>query len=144
MIVPRSRLLFWFAAIVLPFALIGAVEPAFAAVSFLLIGLLVVVAAVDAIGARKSLAGISIELPPVARMSKDRDAKLEVRIRNEAQLRRPLRVALPLPREIPAESEELDVMLPAESVWSRLTWTCRPVRRGNFPLTSAYLEGNSP
>ena len=39
----------------------------------------------DAIGARRSLAGIGVELPAVTRMSKDREAKLELRIRNERQ-----------------------------------------------------------
>ena len=38
MIVPRSRLLFWVAAVVLPFALIGAVSPPAAGVSLLCIG----------------------------------------------------------------------------------------------------------
>jgi hypothetical protein len=77
MIVPRSRLLFWVAAIVLPFALIGAVAPVTAVISLAFIAGLFLVALGDALGARKSLAGIGIELPAVMRMSKDRAAKLE-------------------------------------------------------------------
>ena len=98
----------------------------------------------DAIRARTVLAGIGIALPEVARMSKDREAKLEVRIRNERQKPRTLRLALALPREIQSPQEEAFVALPGESEWSRLTWSCLPIKRGNYRLEEAYLEANSP
>src|SRR5436190_8601944 len=100
MIVPRTRLLFWFAAIVLPFALLGAVEPAAMPLSFGLIAGLALLAAIDAISGQGSVAGIGVELPPVARMSKDREGKLELRFRNGSQQPRALRVGLALPREV--------------------------------------------
>ncbi len=144
MIVPRSRLLFWVAAVVLPFAFLAAVAPNAAAVSLLFIAGLFLVAAVDAFGARKGLAGIGVELPALARMSKDREAKLELRIRNETQRSRTLRLGLPWPREIKAASEELVTLLPAQSEWSRLTWSCTPLKRGNYRLERAFIEGASP
>jgi uncharacterized protein (DUF58 family) len=144
MIVPRARLLFWTAVIVLPFAFLAAVSPAAFATSLLFIGGLFLVAIVDAAGARKNLGGIRVELPAVARMSKDRKGKLELRIRNEQQRQRWLRVGLSWPREIKAESEELDAMLPAQSEWSRLTWPCTPLKRGNYTFDTAFVEGESP
>ena len=144
MIVPRSRLLFWVAAIVLPFALIGAVVPATAAVSLLFIGGLFLVAIADAVGARNSLAGIDVELPRVARMSKDRDAKLELHIRNDGQRQKNLRVALDWPREIKSDSEELEAILPSQCVRSRLVWPCKPLKRGRYILNSAFVETSSP
>jgi uncharacterized protein (DUF58 family) len=144
MIVPRSRLLFWTAIIVLPFAFLATASPATAATSLLFIGALFLVAIADAVYARKNLAGISVELPPVTRMSKDREAKLELRIRNERQQKRLLRVGLPWPQEIKAASEELDAALPAQSEWSRLTWPCTPLKRGNYKFDLAYVEGASP
>jgi uncharacterized protein (DUF58 family) len=144
MIVPRFRLLFWVAVVVLPFALIGAVSPPAAGVSLLCIGGLLAVALADAIGAGKSLAGIGVELPPVVRMSKDRDAKLELRIRNEQQRQSHLRVALAWPHEIQTASETLDALLPAQSEWSRLAWPCTPLKRGNYRFDTAYVEGSSP
>jgi uncharacterized protein (DUF58 family) len=144
MIVPRSRLLFWVAAIILPFALIGAVVPATAAVSLLFIGGLFLVAIADAVGARNSLAGIDVELPRVTRMSKDRDAKLELHIRNDGQRQKKLRVALDWPREIKSDSEELEAILPSQSVRSRLVWPCRPLKRGRYNLNSAFIETSSP
>jgi uncharacterized protein (DUF58 family) len=144
MIVPRTRLLFWTAVIILPFAFLAAVSPAAFGASMLFIGGLLVVAIVDAVGARKNLGGIRIELPAVTRMSKDREAKLELRIRNEQQRQRQLRVGLPWPREIKAESTELDAMLPAQSEWSRLAWPCTPLKRGNYKFDTAFVEGSSP
>jgi len=144
MIVPRSRLLFWVAAIVLPFALIGAVAPATASGSLIFIAAFFLVAVADAIGARKSLAGIGIELPAVARMSKDREAKLELRIRNERQQQKKMRVALAFPREIQTDNEEIDTVLPAQSEWSRLAWACTPLKRGNYKLDSSFIESSSP
>ncbi|MGA3283779.1 MAG: DUF58 domain-containing protein [Verrucomicrobiota bacterium] len=144
MIVPRFRLLFWVAVVVLPFALIGAVSPPAAGVSLLCIGGLLAVVLADAVSAGKSLAGIGVELPPVARMSKDREAKLELRIRNERQRQCSLRVALAWPREIQTASEEIDALLPAQSEWSRLAWPCTPLKRGNYRFNAAYVEGSSP
>ena len=143
MIVPRSKLLFWVALVVLPFALIGAVEPALALPSLLFIGVLALGAVADAIGARQTLAGIGIELPAVARMSKDREGKLEVRVRNERQSRRNLRIGLAMPPEVRAACEEIDAILPGDSEWSRLAWACTPSRRGNYRLGSAFVESAS-
>jgi len=144
MIVPRFRLLFWVAVVVLPFALVGAVSPPAASVSLLCIGGLLAVALADAVGARKSLAGIGVELPVITRMSKDREAKLELRIRNHQQQQRSLRVALAWPRNIRTASETMDVLLPAHSEWSRLIWPCTPLKRGNYRFDAAYIEGSSP
>jgi uncharacterized protein (DUF58 family) len=144
MIVPSSRLLFWVATVVLPFALLAAVAPAAAAVSLLLIAGLILVAMADAIGGLKSLDGIGLELPAVARMSKDREAKLELRIRNERQTARILCLALAWPREIKPAEEIVETALPAQSEWSRLTQVCTPLCRGNYQLNLAFIEGRSP
>jgi uncharacterized protein (DUF58 family) len=55
-----------------------------------------------------------------------------------------LRIALPFPREIRSDCEQMDVVLPAESEWSRLAWSCTPAQRGNYRVQSAYIEGYSP
>lgn len=144
MIVPRSRLLFWVAVIVLPFAVLATVVPASATVSLLFICGFLLLAVMDALGGLKNLSGISIELPPVARMSKDCKARLEMRIQNTPQLKRQLRIALAWPAEIKVESEELDTILPAGSEWARLAWICRPLQRGNYKLVAAFIEASSP
>ena len=144
MIVPTTRLLQWFALVVLPFALLGALEPAALVISLACIGALILVAVADAVAARTSLAGIGVELPEVVRMSKDREAKIELRVRNERQLQKRLRLAIALPRDIESTQEDVLVDLPAGSEWSRLAWPCVPRKRGNYSLDAAYVESASP
>jgi uncharacterized protein (DUF58 family) len=129
---------------VLPFALLGAVSPAAAGVSLAFVGGFFLLALADAVGAMRSLTGIGIELPALARMSKGREAKLELRIRNERQQSHHLRVALAWPRQIQSTDEHMDALLPAQSEWSRLAWTCTPLKRGNYQIASAFIEGSSP
>ena len=94
---------------------------------------------------RASLAGISLQLPAVARMSKDREAKLEVRIRNERQRAKTLRLALALPREIESRQEDAWIALPARQRMVAADLALRASRkRGNYQLESAYLEADSP
>lgn len=144
MIVPQNRLLSWFALIVLPFALLAAIEPAALALSLACIGGLVTVAVIDGVGARRSLQGLGVELPAVVRLSKDREGRVEMRLRNQPQKAKRLRVALALPAEFTAPQEDLEVQLPAGSEWSRLNWPCTPLRRGSYALDAAYVESPSP
>jgi len=144
MIVPRSKLLFWVAALVVPLALLAALAPDAAPFCILIAGGLALAVLADGLGAGKSLAGIGIELQPITRMAKNREAGLELRIRNDPPRRRSLRVALGLPPEISVATEELEIVLPADSQWSRLAWNCTPAKRGNYRIAAVYAEGISP
>jgi uncharacterized protein (DUF58 family) len=144
MIVPRTKLLYWFAFIVLPFSILGAIVPAAGGISVFLIAALAVLALADALRGRTSLAGVSVQLPEVVRMSKNRDAKIEVRVRNARQKAREIRMALDLPREIQSPEDEMHVSLPGGAEWSRFSWACQPLKRGNFPMQTCYLETDSP
>src|SRR2546421_5515212 len=100
MIVPCSRLLLWVSVVVLPFSLLGAVEPSAGVISFGAIGLLALIVLIDGMRAPIALHGISVTLAEVTRMSKDREGRLELRIRNEKQRAGELRLALAMPPEI--------------------------------------------
>src|SRR5439155_12151049 len=102
MIVPRNKLLFWVTVVVLPFALLAGLAPDAAPVCAVFVGGLGIAALADALGARERLGGIRLEVAPIIRLSKDHEAKLEIRIQNEAPRQKFLRVALGLPPEIPA------------------------------------------
>lgn len=140
---PRSPLLFWFAVTALPLALVVAVLPASSVVCALISFSLGVIAVVDAWGARNSLAGIGVEVAAITRLSKDREGKIEVRIRNQTGQSRLLRFALALPPEISSTAEEMTIAVPKGVEWSQLVWNCRPLKRGNYRVAAIYIEGVS-
>ncbi len=144
MIVPRSRLLFWVAAVVLPFSVVGAVLPGLLLFSLLCIGVLLLLAVVDAALGYGSLKGLALKLPEVVRLSKDRQGTIELRIKNEQQTSKRLRLGLAFPREIESPNEDLQVTLPGGSEWSRVDWPCKPSKRGNYLLNRTHLEAASP
>ena len=128
----------------LPFSVLGALEPAAAVVSWCAIGTLAVLVLADAALTGRSLAGISVQLPALARMSKDRKSRIEVRIGNELKKPATLRLALGWPREFHTPVEDVFVQLPAGTEWSRSYWECLPLKRGQYRLETARVEIRSP
>src|SRR5213083_2766002 len=120
MIVPQSRLLFWFAVVVLPFSVLGALYPEAFLVSVGLIAGLLTLAVLDAVRVQGKLEGIHLQLPEVLRVSKDCALSIPVRLRNEPQHRLRLRLGLDLPADMPSVEEELPVLLPEGAEISRL------------------------
>lgn len=143
MIVPTNRLLFWFAAIALPFSALGALYAESMLFSIALIAAMLVVAVVDAALALGSLDSVSLQLPPLLRFSKERDGVIAVTVQNPSRQARRLRIGLPLPPEIASAQDDVVVTLPADAEQSRLDWACRPLSRGNFHLRRGYLESPS-
>ncbi len=144
MIVPRNRLLLWAGIVLVPFALLGSVDPALVPVSLIAISGFLVVVGIDGLLAARGWRGILIELPATARMSQDRPSQIEVKIRNTRQRAQSLRLALALPREIESFQEDFRIRVPAGSEWSRVFWPCIPRRRGSYPVTTTCLETSSP
>lgn len=143
MIVPRNRLLFWFALVALPFAILGAAFPSALLLSAGMIGGLLLVAAFDAALSVRSLAGIHVSLPRVIRMSKDRDSSFDLSIHNVSRQGRVLRIGLAMPRPFELADEEVLVTLPENHEYSRFSWKCRPRQRGKYQLSFVYLESAS-
>ncbi len=144
MLVPRTRLIVWVSFVVLPFAAIGGTMPSAFGVAVAIIGALFAAIVFDALLAHSRLAGIRVELPTLVRMQKDRPSTVEVRIHNDSQLPRSLRIGFAFPEELAAEEDDRTTLLPIGTVTSRLDWTCTPKKRGQYFLEHAYLEGVSP
>src|SRR4051812_29406579 len=100
MIVPRTRLLYWFAIIVMPFATLAGVVPEAAAISFVAIALFIVITIVDASLTAQILHGVGVELTPLIRATQERPFTITIRVRNPSQRDRSLRVALVFPPEL--------------------------------------------
>lgn len=144
MIVPRPRLLTWFAVLALPFATLAVALPESAALTGGLAGLFVLLALVDAVLGLGALDGLSVELPKVVRLSKNRPGGLELQVVNPSQRQREVRLGLPFPRELASPQEDLTALLPAKAERAKLTWPFQPLKRGNFVLGQCYLEAASP
>src|SRR5688572_12812470 len=109
MIIPRTRLLVWFAIVVVPFATLAGVVPQVAAVSFAVIALFVLAVIVDACLTAGILRGVSLELTPLLRATQERPFSINVRVRNPSQRARRLRLALAFPPELVPSVEEITV-----------------------------------
>ena len=143
MIVPRTRLLICVTA-ALP--LLAAI-PLFPKMSIGFLGLLVVfltVVVVDALFAFRVLDGVSVRLPDVVRLGKDREGEMLLQIGNPSQKPIEISVGLPFPPEIIPETESLPAILPAESPAALLRWLCTPLKRGKYMINRCYLETSSP
>jgi uncharacterized protein (DUF58 family) len=143
MIVPRSRLLFWVALLVLPFATLIGVAPESAPISIAVIALFFLIALVDAVISYGVLDKIKVELPKIIRLSKDRSGLIELQIKNEQLNQKQLRFALPMPVELHSPQEDLTAVLPEKTPLSKLTWPCTPLKRGNYFLEKCHLESPS-
>jgi uncharacterized protein (DUF58 family) len=144
MIVPRNRLLFWFAVIAVPFSVLAGAIPEMLVLCAVVLAALVALVLIDAFLSRSVLNGVDVDVPPVTRMNMEKDGQLEVKLRNPDSRARKLRVALSLPEEFSSSYDELEVGLPEGSEWSRLPWPCKPSRRGKFALRAAHVESISP
>lgn len=144
MIVPQNRLLVFVAAILVPAGLLAGLSEEGRLVAAIVFLLLLLAAVIDAASAGTALEGLTVSLPSVIRLSKDREGPLDLEIsRTRTPLQR-LRIGLPFPKEIQAEDEEILVDVAAGAALSKVSWRCTPRRRGNFQFTACYLEAPSP
>lgn len=144
MIVPTNRLLTVTALGVVPLSVLAAIVPATAGLVALALAALVLVVLIDAFRAPDQLAGLSVQAPPVVRLSKDREGVIELRLKNENARTRSLRLALALPASLTTTLDEQTLELPAQTPGVRLAWRCLPTRRGRFPVERVFLETGSP
>lgn len=144
MIVPSARLLLWAAVAAVPLAGLAGASPEAAPFAGGALGLLLAVAAVDALLALRTLSGVQVALPALVRLAQGKDGSLDVRILRARPQPDRLRLALALPEGIGSASDDLTVELPPEGQAAHLAWPCRGVRRGRFVVDRCYLEAASP
>jgi len=143
-IVPRTRLLFWTAAIVLPFAVLAVFEASALYLAFAAIGGLVVVALIDAALSIGRLHGIGLALPEIVRLTKDREGMVPITITNETNRSHALRLGIAFPREIVSDRPDLLTIAPAGALAAQTQWPIVPHKRGLFTIERLYVEGASP
>ncbi|HYG77776.1 MAG TPA: DUF58 domain-containing protein [Planctomycetota bacterium] len=144
MIAPRPKLLLWTALAVVPLATFAVLATDLGLIFSALLTVVLFIMTCDAVLAYKGLAGISVKVPPVVRLSKERQGEILFEIANTTGLSREVRLGLALPRAIWSAQEEMTVALPAGAEHSRVGWPCTPLRRGRYVIDRCYLEGISP
>ncbi len=144
MIVPKFRLLFWVAAVFLPFSILAAVVPSAVFLSICAAFILVLLAVADGVAASGGLSGIQVELPDTVRLSTGRQGEITLRIKNESMKSRRLKLGLAFPVEIYSPNRDLTADLPDESLYSSVSWPCKGLKQGRHSLDKCYLETSSP
>jgi uncharacterized protein (DUF58 family) len=144
MLTPTAKMIWWTAWVGLPAGVLLALSPETGLIGLIgLFGLLVVVM-FDAVMSSSRLASLRIELPAIARLSKDRSGKIDLFVTNESQKAHQIRIGLPLPREFRSDQEHLNALLPSGVAKSTLTWPCCPLKRGAYPIEKVFFEVHSP
>lgn len=144
MIVPETRLLVWAGAALLPMAATASPIPEVALPGLALSLVALAAASIDALRARRALEGITVLLPDVVRLAKDRAGRIDLRIRNAREQACRLRLGIPLPAGVESPQEDLVTALPEGQAGAWVTWPCTPRKRGRFPLEACCLESTSP
>jgi uncharacterized protein (DUF58 family) len=144
MIVPQTKLLFWFAGVVLPFSALGALYAEALWVALLLILGLLLLAVIDALRSVGRLNDLRTKLPALLRLSLDRTVAVDLTVENPARTARILRLALDLPPGLQPEREEIWTQLPADTEFAQVPWRIHPVSRGRFGIERVLIEEPSP
>jgi uncharacterized protein (DUF58 family) len=144
MIVPRTNLILLAALTLIP--LLGAAVslPGFALPAAGLVGVIVVVAALDAFIGLRNLKTLNVRLPAKLRWIQGRSAMLEAVFESRAARPIRLRVGFDFPPELLPREEEMIVELPAQAGKHHVLCDCLPTQRGLFKIEGCYYEAKSP
>ncbi len=144
MIVPTNRLILLCAVVVPPFAALAGVAPPMAPHSAAVIGALFLIAALDAYLSSERLRGVTLELPDVVRLARERSDKLEFRVCNDTRRPGSLRIGLAFPREVTPGLEDMEVRLDGGASFSSLSWPLAGRKHGKYLIERYFLETPSP
>jgi uncharacterized protein (DUF58 family) len=142
-VVPGSRLLLLTLVAGLPFATVATALPALAPVAWAALAVLAAAAVGDLLVSLGRLDTVDAELPPVARLTKDREGAVQVTVRQRRPRALSLAVGLPLPASFDLPDEAVATRLEASVEQAVVPWPCTPRRRGRFPMDAVYLEAPS-
>ena len=142
-IVPNSRLLFWTGMLLLPLAFMVTGLPIIDTLSFIFLAVLLILVLIDAFFASKSFNGIHVKFPEVVRLTRGREADIEIHIYNDRLQIKRLRLGLPFPPQIYSRMDQI-ISLPDKEPSSSFLWSFRALKQGRFTLNRCYMELDSP
>jgi uncharacterized protein (DUF58 family) len=142
--VPSARFIWLVTLLAFPAAIAAGLAPALVIPMVAIIAALFAIAAIDALRRNRVLVGIQVQPPNLARLFKDREAEIKIRVHNPSKQARLLRIGIPAPPGLETPHEERVIDLPADSDTAEFSWSWTPRRRGRYHLDACYLEINSP
>ncbi|MDB6139624.1 MAG: hypothetical protein JWO94_2696 [Verrucomicrobiaceae bacterium] len=141
--VPSKRLLWIVALVITPawlaLGMAGAPDGLLVLAGLAVAGL----AAVDALTSSRQLHGISVRLPPLVRTTKGKTFDLTAIITRAGPRSGPLRLGLPLPRQLGVRSAEASIVLPPDGGAAKPVWQVHALERGSYTLSRCHLEAPS-
>jgi len=143
MIVPANRLVVFVLAASAPLVAASAAAPAWTGLAAGLCAVFIAAAAADALLSARRLRGMTVELPPVSRLWKDRQGRLPVTVERTTRNPGEVTVALALPVSIETPLATTRVHLPGDADRSTFDWPVIPRKRGRYPVPVAALEVGS-
>ncbi len=143
LLVPRSRLLVLTAVALVPLLTLAGTGGVGAALAGAGAGLLVAAMIFDALRAWPRLDGLTVKVPEVIRLVKNRAAEITVQWAHEGAAGRPLCFGLALPPGVESEQTNYRVTVP-ESLTGVFAWPVTPTQRGSFRLPCVAVETESP
>ena len=144
MMVPTNRLILWVSLIVLPFAALAGAAPDTALLVGAVIAGLLILAAADGVWSLSGLRGVTLELPDVVRLARDREEEMDLRIRSESAGAGWLRVGLAFPPEVFSPKRDMAVRLRKGEEATPISWPLKGLKHGRYRLDRYYLETPSP
>ena len=140
MIVPRTRFIVLTAILLLPTALLAAGQTGeIWPVVWTTLGFLGM-ALWDAASGRRKVAGLSVSVPEVSRVTVDHDAGIMLKITKPPALADRARMALALSPGMASDQADLYIDLAADEAAYVVRWPCRALRRGKYVVVSCHLE----
>lgn len=140
MISPRTPLIVFAGIILLPAVTALFAVPDLVPVATLVLIAFTLVVVIDAAFLQPNFSGLRLMIPEALRFSKGRTGEITFTVTND-RLTNPIRkfrLGIPVPSEIGAEVNEMDVVLP-ESASQAFSIGCEPRQRGRFVLQRWYV-----
>ncbi|MEJ2422327.1 MAG: DUF58 domain-containing protein [Acidobacteriota bacterium] len=144
MMVPRTRLLFWFAAVVIPAAALAGLFPSTAGYAGIVIALFAVSVLGDAAAGLRRREDYSLVFPDSARFFHLREDRLGLKVAYTGAAAKVLKLGLGLPSAFTVPEPVMEVLLAAGEGKQAVEWLVRPCERGRFIWESLRLETVSP
>jgi uncharacterized protein (DUF58 family) len=145
MIAPRTSLVAWAAAIILPLSISAGVSGSLRSVCILGIAIFALGSVVDLLLGLGKYRRLEMKLPPVTRATAGREFQLELKLNGDQLRRGRIRLAVDLPESVKSEPPDIKVQIGSPELLNLAV----PIKglshhRGTYPISRAFFDWVSP